>query len=159
MNPANARWTSAQPAGHHERVAPYRSQPPCLAWVLLVDDSRAFRVAARELLECRGYLIAAEAECAAGALEAARHLMPDSALIDVHLPDLTGFELTACLVRAYPTLPVLLTSSDADDSFYARAEACGATGFVPKSRLARVELAGFWPPRSGPQPQEFTQIG
>jgi hypothetical protein len=40
---------------------------------------------------------------------------------------------------------VLLTSADFDEHFYARADASGARGFVPKSQLAQVELERFWP--------------
>lgn len=130
---------------HSDHMRATADNPWYSAYVLLVDDSVPFRAVAREMLARRGYLIAAEADCAVAAIEAATLLGPDLALVDVHLPDLSGFELTACLVRAYPALAVLLTSTDCDLAFYARAEACGARGFIPKSALARVELADFWP--------------
>ena len=39
---------------------------------------------------------------------------------------------------------MLLTSSDLNLGFYARADACGARGFVPKPQLAQIEFGAFW---------------
>ena len=100
----------------------------------------------RQLLERRGYAIAGEASCAASAIESVERLAPDAALVDIHLPDATGFEVAARLTEAHPELAVLLTSFDFDRQFYALADVSGARGFVPKDQLAhgrvRVLLAG-----------------
>jgi two-component system response regulator DesR len=74
-----------------------------------------------------------------------RDVQPDAALLDVRLPDGNGFELAARLAGSYPRLAVLITSSQFDFNFYARADASGARGFVPKSQLARIEFESFWP--------------
>ena len=60
-------------------------------------------------------------------------------------PDGDGFDLAEQLTRSQPGMAVLLTSADFDEHFYARADASGARGFVPKSQLAEVELERFWP--------------
>ena len=41
------------------------------------------------------------------ALEAAAHQAPDVAILDVGLPDISGFELCRRLLTRYPALPVL----------------------------------------------------
>jgi DNA-binding NarL/FixJ family response regulator len=112
--------------------------------VLIVDDSAPFRDAARELLKRRGYVVVGEAGCAAGAIEAAKLLAPDAVLLDVHLPDGSGFEVSALLTDARPELAVLLISADDSPPPDRRVEACGARGFVPKSCLAATPLERFW---------------
>ena len=80
----------------------------------------------------------------AQAIAFVERLAPDAVLLDVRLPDANGFELAARLSRARPALAVLLTSGNFDPSFYALADRSGARGFVPKERLALVDLTRFW---------------
>ncbi|MFZ0380130.1 MAG: response regulator [Solirubrobacteraceae bacterium] len=119
--------------------------PPADLRVLIVDDTTCCRQIVCELLERRGYEIAGEAAGVAAALGLAERIQPDAALLDVHLPDGDGFDLAEQLTRSQPGMAVLLTSADFDEHFYARADASGARGFVPKSQLAEVELERFWP--------------
>jgi CheY-like chemotaxis protein len=112
--------------------------------VLVVDDSAPFRTAACELLRRRGYVVVGEAANAAAAIEAAEQLAPDAVLLDVHLPDGCGFEVSAVLTGARPELAVLLASADDSPSTDRRVEACGARGFVPKCCLAATPLEHFW---------------
>jgi DNA-binding NarL/FixJ family response regulator len=112
--------------------------------VLIVDDSGPFRTAARELLRRRGYLVVGEAGSAAEAIEVAQQLAPDALLLDVHLPDGCGFEVSAVLTGARPELAVLLISADDSPPPDRRVEKCGARGFVPKSCLAATPLERFW---------------
>jgi DNA-binding NarL/FixJ family response regulator len=117
-------------------------QPPVR--VLIVDDSAPFRTAAGELLRRRGHVVVGEADNATEAIDAAKLLAPDAVLLDLHLPDGCGFELSAVLTRARPELAVLLTSADDSPPPDRRVEACGARGFVPKCCLAAAPLERFW---------------
>jgi DNA-binding NarL/FixJ family response regulator len=114
--------------------------------VLIVDDSSCFRGAARALLERRGYDVVGEAGTAAAAFEQANRLKPAAVLLDVTLPDGTGFGISARLTHRCPALAVLLTSAEDFSSCYGLAEECGARGFVLKSQLAGCDLDRFWPP-------------
>ena len=114
--------------------------------MLIVDDSSCFRSAARSLLERRGYEVVGEADTAAAAFEQARVLQPAAVLLDVLLPDGTGFGIAARLTHRCPALAVLLTSAEDFSSCYGLAEECGARGFVLKSQLAGCDLNRFWPP-------------
>ncbi len=126
-----------------ERLSPHDALLP--ARVLIVDDALVFREVARELLERRGYTVAGEADSAASAIDAVARLAPDAVLADVRLPDGDGFELCAALTRAHPKLAVLLASADRVPPSPARLLACGACGFVLKSRLVATDLTQFWP--------------
>lgn len=114
--------------------------------VVIVDDSLCFRRAARTLLERRGYEVVGEGESADAAHRLADELKPAAMLIDVGLPDGTGFGVAASLARRSPALAVLLTSAEDYGCCYGLAEECGARGFVLKSQLAGCDLARYWPP-------------
>jgi DNA-binding NarL/FixJ family response regulator len=114
--------------------------------VLIVDDSCCFRRAARALLERRGYEVAGEAVNAADAIEQVTRLKPSAVLLDVTLPDGTGFGVAKRLTDGSPGLAVLLTSSDDYGSCYSLAAESGARGFVLKSHLAGCDLSRYWRP-------------
>jgi DNA-binding NarL/FixJ family response regulator len=113
--------------------------------VLIVDDSPSFRVAARRLLERRGYIVIGEAGCCASALELAEQLEPDAVLLDVQLPDGTGFVVSEELTRTEPSPAVLLMTATNTLGNYALLEQSGARGLVAKAELASTDLAAFWP--------------
>ncbi len=60
--------------------------------MLVVDDDAAVRAGLAKLLRAEGYQVAVEAD-AAGGLESIRLLKPDVVLLDVQLPDLSGFDV------------------------------------------------------------------
>jgi DNA-binding NarL/FixJ family response regulator len=108
--------------------------------VLIVDDHAGFRAHARRLLEFEGYRVVGEAADSASALEAARELEPELVLVDLHLPDANGFELTSWL-GALPDPPAVVLTSSRDGSELGPAVSeCGAHGFVPKSELSREAI-------------------
>lgn len=125
------------------RMPPEGFRKPVMR-VVIVDDQASFRRAARELLERRGFLVVAEAEGAASALEAVAQGAPQAALVDVRLGDGDGFDVCRALVAVDPGLAVLLTSANEIRDGAAQVRDCGARGFVLKSRLAAVDLARLW---------------
>lgn len=64
----------------------------------------------------------------------------DLALLDLSLPDATGFAGFQRLRETYPRLPVAIVSSDDDQSMVHEALSLGAAGYLPKSTSKR-ELA------------------
>jgi CheY-like chemotaxis protein len=79
--------------------------------VLIVDDHPSFRRFARVLLQASGFTVVDEAADGASALEAARRHRPDVVLLDILLPDTTGFEVADSLARECAAPVVVLTSS------------------------------------------------
>lgn len=118
--------------------------------VLIVDDDPWFRKTVGELLRARGLVVAGEASNYGEALAAVRDLEPDGVLVDVHLPDIDGFEVAATLAPHGEGLRVLLTSSDRDAATAALAESYRAVGFVPKTELASADLVRYF--SGGPDP-------
>jgi DNA-binding NarL/FixJ family response regulator len=113
--------------------------------VLVVDDERRFRDAARQLLERRGYAVVAEAGCAATALDAVERFAPEAVLLDVLLGDDDGFEVCRRLTRAQPGLAVLLASTGDYEQWGELVASSGARGFVSKTKLLETDFGQFWP--------------
>src|SRR6266542_3083947 len=100
--------------------------------VLIVDDHEPFRTVARSLLESAGYVVSGEAADAVAAVVADA---PDAVLLDVQLPDRDGFSVATALMAMGAPAIVLISSRDAEE-YGRRIAACGARGFIPKSRLS-----------------------
>jgi DNA-binding NarL/FixJ family response regulator len=106
--------------------------------VLIVDDHAAFRAAARKLLEADGLAVAGEAGDGAAALDQARRLRPDVVLLDIALPDASGFDLADALASA--GLRVILVSSRQASDLGRRVAQSPALGFVPKDELSAARV-------------------
>jgi DNA-binding NarL/FixJ family response regulator len=108
--------------------------------VLIVDDHLGFRARARALLESEGYAVIGEASSGASAVSAAIALRPDLVLLDVMLPDSTGFEVARRLcVLTPPPRVVLVSTRDASD-FGPLVHTSKAIGFIPKLELSGRRL-------------------
>jgi DNA-binding NarL/FixJ family response regulator len=63
-------------------------------------------------------------------------------LLDVQLPDGDGFSVATALMGAGGPAVVLISSRAAED-YGKRIEACGARGFILKSRLSAAAFAAL----------------
>jgi DNA-binding NarL/FixJ family response regulator len=82
--------------------------------ILIVDDDPMFLSLAARILTQAGLEVVATAEDAVGAVSAANATKPDTALIDVGLPDRDGVDLAYELAELPWQPRVVLTSSDGD---------------------------------------------
>ena len=108
--------------------------------ILVVDDDADVRSLIVRILRSRGLMVVAEAGSVAEALARADALRPDTALVDVGLPDGDGFSLTRQLCTRPWAIRVVIFSSDADRTNAAAAERAGAVGFLPKDELSSPAL-------------------
>jgi DNA-binding NarL/FixJ family response regulator len=108
--------------------------------VVIADDHASFRRLARRLLESAGYSVVGEASDGASTLAAVAELRPDVVLLDVLLPDTSGFAI-ADQIAAEPEPPVVLLTSSRSAADYGAAVA--GRRFLPKSDLTleRIEAA------------------
>ena len=104
--------------------------------VLLVDDSTLVREGIRSVLSDLGgepgIDVCGEAASVAEAIAAAIALKPDVVLLDIRLPDGSGF--TACreILKSLPDTRVLVLTSFTSDGFIYEAITSGAQGYLMK---------------------------
>ncbi len=113
--------------------------------VLIVDDHCAFRSRAKRMLEAEGFEVVGEAADGASGVDAAHRLAPDVVLLDLQLPDTTGFEVAEA-IAAKPSSPaVVITSTRDNDDYDDRARRSGACGFVSKAELSGAAIEQLLP--------------
>ena len=112
----------------HAKLSPMR--------VLIVDDHASFRSIARMLLAGAGLDVVGEAADGAQAIAAARDLRPDCVLLDVHLPDMDGFEVALALASEENGPAVVLTSTRDVRDFAPLLRQTPARGFIPKESFS-----------------------
>ncbi len=104
--------------------------------VLLVDDSALVREGIRsvfgDLRTQPPIEVAGEAASVAEAIRRADEVKPDVVLLDIRLPDGSGF--TACreMLKRHPGLRVLILTSFTNDGFIYEAITSGAQGYLMK---------------------------
>jgi DNA-binding NarL/FixJ family response regulator len=113
--------------------------------VLIVDDHPSFRASARAILEADGFEIVGEAEDAASAVTAARKLRPEIVLLDVQLPDATGFDVVPQLTANGSGPTVVLVSSRDRADYGTLVDESGAAGFIAKADLCGPALTELLP--------------
>jgi DNA-binding NarL/FixJ family response regulator len=110
--------------------------------VLVVDDHPSFRRFAAKLLRAGGFDVVGEAEDGRAALAEARRLRPDLVLLDVLLPDMSGFAVAEALADGAEAPLVVFVSSRSASELAAALEKSPARGFIAKSELTAKALAG-----------------
>lgn len=109
-----------------------------MAAVLIIDDSRFQRGLLRRAVEAAGHEALEAADGHAG-LERSVAVGPDVVLMDLVMPGIDGMELLGLFRERGLTAPVVVLTSDVQDSTRARCLALGAAAFVNKP-VQEVEL-------------------
>jgi len=79
--------------------------------VLIVDDQAHARDSLIDLCECRDDVqVVGEATCGKAAIDAAGTLNPDILLLDVQLPDMSGFELLRAVAAGSHPLGIMVSN-------------------------------------------------
>jgi len=101
--------------------------------LLLVDDHEVVRSGLGALLGQHAELeVVGEAGTVAAALETAERLKPDVVLLDVRLPDGSGFEACRGLHKLIPAVKVIILTAFADEEIVMQAIGSGAEGYLLK---------------------------
>jgi DNA-binding NarL/FixJ family response regulator len=101
--------------------------------VLVVDDQQLIRDGIASLLSIQeGLLVVGTAANGEEALEKARALRPDVALMDVRMPVMDGIAATVALRRELPECQVLMLTTFDDDDYIVAALSVGAVGYLLK---------------------------
>lgn len=110
--------------------------------ILLVDDHALLRESLAAAFRSAGMFSEVfEAQDGAEAVRVAEVLQPTLVLLDVELPDGSGFEVLPRLKSVAPAAVVVFLSMHRLDAYAAKAFALGASGYLSKS-LAFDEVTG-----------------
>jgi DNA-binding response OmpR family regulator len=110
--------------------------------VLVVDDDALIRRAVRLTCESQGYAVT-EVGRGGEALQAVDTVHPDLILLDLMMPDLSGFDICRDVRRAGHRMPVIILSAKSDEIDVVLGLEIGADDYVqkpfrPRELLARI---------------------
>ena len=110
--------------------------------VLIADDQALARDGVAAVLQTQQDIeVVAQVGNGRDAVEAARRLLPDVALLDIRMPVLDGIKATAEIIGTCPATAILvLTTFDLDEYIYAALKA-GASGFLIKDATREQIIA------------------
>ena len=107
--------------------------------VMVVDDHPMWRDAVARDLQTAGFDVVATAANGTDALNRVPAARPNVVVLDLQIPAPTGVEVTTALVKADPTVRVLILSASGEQNDVLDAVKAGATGYLVKS-ASREEL-------------------
>ncbi len=130
--------------------------PPTRTRVLIADDDVDVRTLLRQWLERHGpFDVVAEAADGVAALDAARRLRPDVAVLDLAMPRMDGLEAAAEIRRLLPETRIVVRSAFSAERMAQRAIDAGADVYVEKVASSAHLLAlldGILPARADAPP-------
>ena len=105
--------------------------------VLVVDDQKIVRDAARRLLECDPDVrVIGEAADGIEAVGLALRLQPDVIVMDIRMPKMNGLEATSNIRELSPSICVILITALAIEAYSDISRICGASAFLSKEDLS-----------------------
>jgi AmiR/NasT family two-component response regulator len=99
--------------------------------VLIAEDETIIRLDLKTLLERAGYEVCAEARDGEEAVELARSMEPDVAVLDVKMPRLDGIEAARRILDERP-IPIVMLTAYGQDELVSRAVEAGVFGYLVK---------------------------
>ena len=99
--------------------------------VLVAEDETIIRLDLRSLLEGHGFEVCAEARDGEEAVELARSVRPDLAIMDVKMPRLDGIEAARRILEERP-IPIVMLTAYGQEELVARAVEAGVFGYLVK---------------------------
>ncbi len=103
--------------------------------ILLVDDSELVRRGIKTVLTAQtepAMRVVGEAGTVAGAVTECLQVKPDVVLLDIRLPDGSGFDACRQILQKLPETKVVVLTSYSNDNFVYEAVTSGAQGYLMK---------------------------
>ena len=99
--------------------------------IAILDDEPRMRSALCRLLATHGYRVENYA-CAAELLAALPTHPADCLVLDLHMPEVSGFDVLAALDPPHGTMPVVVISGQDEPGTAERVQSLGASAFLTK---------------------------
>ena len=101
--------------------------------ILLADDHTVMRRGLRLLIESQPeFSVVAEASDGRQAVQQAEATLPDVAVMDIAMPNLSGIEAAQRIAAAQPNTAIVILSMHSDEGYVLRALKVGAKGYLLK---------------------------
>ena len=123
-----------------DEVAPVPSPVSTKIRVLLADDHAIVRQGVKMILTNEPDIeVVGEADDGLVAVEMAKRLQPDVAVLDISMPGINGIEATRQIKATLPNVQILALTMHADDTYVFQLLKAGGSGYVLK-RAAATDL-------------------
>jgi DNA-binding NarL/FixJ family response regulator len=107
--------------------------------IIIADDHAMIRQGVRSVLESvPGWVVCAEADNGRTAVELARSLAPDIAILDVTMPHLNGVDAIRLLKGNTPDIKVLILTMHESDALADEVARAGGDGYLLKSDASEM---------------------
>jgi len=114
--------------------------------IVIVDDHAVVRHGLQSAIQSHGYEVVA----VAGSINEAKSFMaqtnPDAIIVDINLPDGSGYDLVSWARKVSPTIAIVVLTLNDNADYLRAAKSAGANAFIVKSAplsdlLAALDLA------------------
>ena len=119
-------------------------EPDLHLQVLIIEDHPVYADGLQMVLEAHGpYRVVGVAGTANAALSMARQYDPQIILVDVELPEVSGFDLISPISRICPQSKIVILTGHGEDEYALKAVRLGAHGYLQKDMTASQLLGAL----------------
>lgn len=104
--------------------------------ILIADDHRTARATVRSILEENGFRVIGEASDGDEAVRLCRDLKPDTAVLDLIMPRLTGVDAARQIKIDQPNTKIIVLSMHPEPQYILESLRAGASGYLSKGKAA-----------------------
>jgi len=128
-----------------EQTVTQRQSPELTKRILVVEDDRSVQKILKRLFEAEGFAVEGHLDGRAG-LYSFQSEVPSAAILDLHLPKLSGQHLCKEMKAAAPSIPILILTASCDLNDKVILLEMGADDYItkpfsPRELLARLRVA------------------
>ena len=125
--------------------------------ILLVDDHPSVRSGIKRAIESAGMSCCGEAASRAEAFAQIAHKSPDGIILDLNLPDGSGFDIVQWIRKHSKEMAIVILTMSEEESHLIAAMRAGASAFVKKSAPLEDVVASL--KSALQQPKNFSAAG
>jgi DNA-binding response OmpR family regulator len=134
-----------------EQAVIQRRSPELTKRILVVEDDPAVQKILKRLFEAEGFAVEGQMDGRAG-LDSFHAEVPSAAILDLHLPELSGKHVCKQMKAAEPSIPIIILTASCDLNDKVTLLEMGADDYItkpfsPRELLARMRVALRHPTR------------